>query len=100
MHIGHERSFVYDIADLYKAEIIIPLAFEIAAENPEDLPSVMRRRTRDAMVKGKILRRMVRDIQWLLTNEESSSLEGDVIYLWDELFGKTAAGVAYTEERT
>lgn len=55
---------------------------------------------RDAMVKGKILRRMVCDIQWLLTNEESSSLEGDVIYLWDELFGKTAAGVAYTEERT
>ncbi len=25
MHVGHECSFVYDIADLYKAEVTIPL---------------------------------------------------------------------------
>ncbi len=31
VHIGHENSFVYDIADLYKAETTIPIAFEIAA---------------------------------------------------------------------
>lgn len=30
VHVGHELSFVYDIADLYKAEITIPIAFEIA----------------------------------------------------------------------
>jgi CRISPR-associated protein Cas1 len=29
IHTGHERSFVYDIADLYKAEIAIPVAFEM-----------------------------------------------------------------------
>ena len=98
VHVGHERSFVYDIADLYKAEVTIPLAFEIAAENPDDLPAVMRRRTRDAMVKGKILRRMVHDIQWLLADDESSIIDGDVVYLWDELFGRTAAGVAYAED--
>ena len=27
VHVGHERSFVYDIADLYKAELSIPVAF-------------------------------------------------------------------------
>ena len=27
VHSGHERSFVYDIADLYKAELSIPVAF-------------------------------------------------------------------------
>ena len=27
VHVGHENSFVYDIADLYKADITIPLAF-------------------------------------------------------------------------
>ena len=27
VHTGHERSFVYDVADLYKAEFVIPLAF-------------------------------------------------------------------------
>ena len=31
VHTGHECSFVYDIADLYKADITIPLAFELAA---------------------------------------------------------------------
>jgi CRISPR-associated protein Cas1 len=31
VHTGHERSFVYDIADLYKAEITIPIAFQVAA---------------------------------------------------------------------
>ena len=32
VHTGHECSFVYDIADLYKADITIPLAFELAAK--------------------------------------------------------------------
>lgn len=27
VHTGHERSFVYDVADLYKAELSIPVAF-------------------------------------------------------------------------
>ena len=34
VHTGHDRSFVYDVADLYKAEYVIPLAFEIASRNP------------------------------------------------------------------
>ncbi len=42
MHVGHECSFVYDIADLYKAEVTIPIAFEVAAQAPEDLPAVVR----------------------------------------------------------
>lgn len=51
VHVGHECSFVYDIADLYKAEVTIPIAFEVAAQAPEDLPAVVRRRVRDAMVE-------------------------------------------------
>ena len=70
MHVGHECSFVYDIADLYKAEVTIPIAFEVAAQAPEDLPAVVRRRVRDAMVEHHILERMVHDIRWLLLTEE------------------------------
>ena len=66
VHVGHECSFVYDIADLYKAEVTIPIAFEVAAQAPEDL----RRRVRDAMVEHHILERMVHDIRWLLLTEE------------------------------
>lgn len=61
---------MYDIADLYKAEVTIPIAFKVAAQAPEDLPAVVRRRVRDAMVEHHILERMVHDIRWLLLTEE------------------------------
>ena len=47
VHVGHECSFVYDIADLYKAEVTIPIAFEVAAQAPDDLPAVVCRWVRD-----------------------------------------------------
>jgi len=36
IHTGHDLSFVYDIADLYKAEVTIPIAFEIASTSTEE----------------------------------------------------------------
>ena len=44
----------------------------VAAEEPEDLPSVVRRRVRDAMVARHILERMVRDIRCLLLPQEET----------------------------
>ena len=95
VHVKHEGSFVYDIADLYKAEVVIPLAFEVAAQAPQDLPSVMRRRVRDAMVEHHILERMVHDVRWLLLNEEEQAAEPEAVYLWDSKIGTVANGVNY-----
>lgn len=95
VHVGHERSFVYDIADLYKAEITIPLAFELASKDLEDLPGEIRRKTRDAMSKMKLLPKMVHDIQYLLMDNEEGISEADVVYLWDDYFGSLAAGTSY-----
>lgn len=83
VHVGHENSFVYDIADLYKAEITIPLAFEVAAEQPGDIGAVMRRRVRDAMVRAHLLERMVADITTLLQKDGSDVTASDSVYLWD-----------------
>ena len=33
IHTGKQRSFVFDVADLYKVELTIPIAFEIVAES-------------------------------------------------------------------
>ncbi|MBR6407355.1 MAG: type I-E CRISPR-associated endonuclease Cas1 [Clostridia bacterium] len=85
VHVGHENSFVYDIADLYKAEIVIPLAFEVAAEGPDDLPAVMRRRMRDKMVSAKLLERMVKDIRVLLCEKGETENNEAELYLWDNL---------------
>lgn len=98
VHVGHERSFVYDIADLYKAEITIPLAFEVAASAPkEELAAVMRRKTRDAMVKVHLLERMVRDIKALLAKTDDSE-DGNVVYLWDNREGTVENGRSYGED--
>lgn len=83
VHVGHECSFVYDVADLYKAETTIPIAFEIAAQNAPDIGAAVRRRMRDEMMRLHLLERMTKDIQFLL-NEEETPLEVDVVRLWDE----------------
>lgn len=97
VHVGHEGSFVYDIADLYKAEVTIPIAFQVAAEEPEDLPAVVRRRVRDAMVEHHILERMVHDIRWLLLGEEELPAQEEAVYLWDNRIGEVANGINYHE---
>ncbi|PWG60235.1 type I-E CRISPR-associated endonuclease Cas1e [Bifidobacterium catulorum] len=103
VHVGHERSFVYDIADLYKAELSIPVAFETVASQPEDIGSATRRRMRDAVYDLSIMKRMVRDIRCLLgigANESSAVIDidgshDDHVGLWDEKIGEVAAGVSY-----
>lgn len=94
VHVGHERSFVYDIADLYKAEITIPLAFEIASEKIDDIGSEMRKRTRDRIVQKHILERMVKDIQYLLS-EDNQVKDVDVVYLWDKKDKTVPNGISY-----
>lgn len=98
VHVGHECSFVYDIGDLYKAEITIPLAFEIAASvSKEEVASVTRRKTRDAMVKNHILERMVHDIRAILLSDQELDTDesGNVVYLWDNQSGTVENGRSY-----
>lgn len=98
VHVGHENSFVYDIADLYKAELVIPLAFEVAAENPPDLPSVMRRKMRDAMTNARILERMVKDIRTLLYASDGVQEREAELFLWDNLRQEVPSGHSYGKE--
>jgi CRISPR-associated protein Cas1 len=97
VHVGHDNSFVYDIADLYKAEVTIPIAFEIAAQEPEDLPSVVRRRVRDAMVQQHILERMVRDIKWLLDDVDKEE-KGNTVLLWNNQQEAVPNGISYGKQ--
>ena len=99
VHTGHECSFVYDIADLYKADVTIPLAFELAAsEKAGDIGSAMRRRTRDAMVRHHLLERMVHDIRSLLLYENEQGSSENAVYLWDDKQGRVENGRSYGAE--
>lgn len=96
VHTGHERSFVYDVADLYKSELSIPVAFRTAAAHPEDIGSATRKNMRDALYDLSITKRMVRDITLLLSPEEAPDDEpSDELMLWDERSGEVAAGRQY-----
>lgn len=99
VHTGHERSFVYDIADLYKAELSIPVAFKTAALHPDDIGSATRKNMRDVLYDLSIMKRMVEDITGLFSvgarMDESMS---DDLRLWDEKNGEVAAGRQYSDE--
>lgn len=98
VHTGHARSFVYDMADLYKAEVTIPVAFDAAAEGPEDIAAVTRRRVRDAIREWKVIERCVHDIKNLLVPGEEDELPVDVTFLWDDVVGTVAGGIDYSTE--
>jgi CRISPR-associated protein Cas1 len=100
VHTGHDRSFVYDIADLYKADMAIPTAFDVVLSEPEDLGAATRRIMRDAIHTTRLLEQCVRDVKHLLLPSErvDDSLDVDIVGLWDGRDGTVAAGVNYDDD--
>lgn len=66
IHTGKQLSFVYDIADLYKAEFTIPMAFRQAAAGANDLEPRVRRACRDEFRASKLVQRILPDIAKVL----------------------------------
>lgn len=67
VHQGKQLSFVYDIADLYKSDLTVPLAFRLTAESKEKIETRIRRQCRDLFHQQKLLARVIDDIDGLLT---------------------------------
>ncbi|MFF1737846.1 type I-E CRISPR-associated endonuclease Cas1e [Streptomyces sp. NPDC058247] len=99
VHSGHELSFVLDIADLYKTEIGIPIAFDTAAEDEEDVGPRTRRALRDRLNETSLLDRCVNDIKRLLiphAPETSPTIDtADVVTLQTDHDRVVAAGRNY-----
>ena len=101
IHTNHELSFVYDIADLYKAGTSILVAFEVVSQiDPEeDIGQKTRLKMRDAFVDGKIIKSIVKDIKHLLdiADELEQEEEVDIIRLWDDKNELVKHGVNYSK---
>ena len=105
IHTGKQLSFVYDIADLYKTEVTIPIAFYAAAEGVAHIESEVRHRCRDAFVETRLLKRIVSDIEDLLGSEQDGLDEWEVLAsdpaapgaIWDPDLGEVSGGVNYDE---
>lgn len=66
IHTGKQLSFVYDIADLYKVELTIPIAFATVAKSTDKLSSRVRAACREKFKQAKLLKRILPDIDTLL----------------------------------
>lgn len=67
IHTGKPQSFVYDIADLFKFETVVPIAFQTAAKKPAKPDQAVRLGCRDIFRSTKLLERIIPMIEEVLT---------------------------------
>ena len=102
IHTGKMLSFVYDIADLYKADLAIPAAFRAVAAGTSGLEGRVRRQCRDTFHERRLLARIVEDIDRALAVEGAAGQGPDGDFdadealpggLWDPESGAVPGGV-------
>ena len=70
IHTGKPLSFVYDVADIYKFDTVVPVAFKIAADKPNNPERAVRLACRDVFRQSKLLERIIPDIEAILAAGE------------------------------
>lgn len=86
IHTGKMLSFVYDVADLYKTETTVPLAFQTAANVEKDLERVVRTECRRIFHEARLMDRILPDIAEVLgadddLGETAEEMEGRAVTL-------------------
>jgi CRISPR-associated protein Cas1 len=96
IHTGKQLSFVYDLADLYKMELVVPVAFEQAVDGIENVDRRVRQALRDRFRETRFLEAVSRDLTKIFGADD------DDIEVYDEdsalpgyLIGDARGGVAY-----
>ncbi len=67
IHTGKPQSFVYDIADIFKFETVVPVAFKIAAGKHQDPERSVRIACRDIFRQTKLLSKIIPAIEEILS---------------------------------
>ncbi|RLZ02777.1 type I-E CRISPR-associated endonuclease Cas1 [Kocuria tytonicola] len=80
VHVGHDQSLVYDVADLFKAQTTIPAAFDVVAQGSEDPVNDVRRVLRDHLVSGKVMDRCVDVLRDLFLSREEQEDVMRIVY--------------------
>ena len=100
VHTGMEKSFVLDIADVYKETTSIPVAFEEYSKGEFDLEHRIRTHMRDLFRKLSLTKKMVSDIGSIL-DEKEMEIDGEGNNLWagreNIVSGGTLYGVDHIE---
>ncbi|TCO82049.1 CRISPR-associated Cas1 family protein [Plasticicumulans lactativorans] len=70
IHTGKPLSFVYDVADIFKFETVVPVAFQVARREPALPEREVRLACRDMFRQSKILGRIIPAIEDILAAGE------------------------------
>ena len=70
IHTGKPLSFVYDVADVYKFETVVPIAFRVAARNSHTPEKEVRLGCRDIFRSSNLLERIIPGIEDMLSAGE------------------------------
>ena len=70
IHTGKPLSFVYDIADLFKFETVVPVAFRTASKAPQQPEREVRLACRDIFRSSRLLERIIPMIEEVLASGE------------------------------
>lgn len=100
VHTGKQLSFVYDIADLYKANTTIPAAFDAVKKAGDDFSRTVRMCCRDYFARAKILSRIADDIAWILHTDAGDAQDNaeQTGRLWDDDAGSISGGKNYAAD--
>lgn len=85
IHTGKQLSFVYDIADLYRMETVVPAAFAATAakmrgEIEGSLEREVRMRCRDLFRERQLLKRVVRDLDSLMKVDDEAVARAEGLF--------------------
>lgn len=83
IHTGKMDSFVYDMADLYKEKVSIPVAFETVSKNPVNLDSSVREAMRGKILELHLLKHIVNDLKMLFNCEDEDIKNLEQLKIWD-----------------
>lgn len=99
IHTGKQLSFVYDLADLYKLDLAVPIAFSTAADGADEIDRRVRIALRDRFRETQFLARVSDDLMAIFgPDQEDTEVYDDDPALPGELVGGAAGGVSYDEE--
>jgi CRISPR-associated protein Cas1 len=77
IHTGKALSFVYDIADIYKTETTVPVAFETVAQGDDGVETRVRRSLRDRFAAVRLLPRIVEEVAGLFDDSGTGDTSFD-----------------------
>jgi CRISPR-associated protein Cas1 len=88
IHTGKMLSFVYDVADWYKSDVTVPLAFRLVSEGADEIERRTSRACRQAFFAARLSDRILPDIAEVFNagdhlEERSGELEGRAVSLAD-----------------